>query len=71
MVFAGVNLFGTFGVILAPALVSLLLAPLRVYLLRPHQGWDPQADVVLNVLGFGLTGLACWIYWDKIVLLIQ
>lgn len=64
---AGIYFFGLFGVILAPAISSLLLAPIRVHLLRPHQGWDPVADFILYVVGFGLTGLACWIYWDDIL----
>lgn len=69
LVYLGVTWFGIFGVILAPALTSLMLGPLRVYLLRPHQGWDPQADVGLHAIGFCLTGLGCWLYWDKISVL--
>lgn len=66
----GVTLAGTFGVILAPAAVSLLLSPLRVWLLRRHQGLDPIGDLFLNAFGLGLTGLACWLHWDQVVLLI-
>lgn len=66
----GVTQAGTFGVILAPAAVSLLLSPFRVYLLRRHQGLDPVGDLMLNACGLTLTGVACWFYWDKVVLLI-
>lgn len=66
----GVAWFGTFGAILAPMITNILLMPLRVHLLRPHQGWDPTADAVLNGIGFALTGLACWIYWDDVLLLL-
>lgn len=69
LAFTGIYFFGTLGVIIAPAISSLLLAPIRIRLLRPHQGWDPLADMVLYIFGFGLTALACWIYWDDIVLL--
>ena len=71
LLLAGVAWLGTFGAILAPTVTNILLMPLRVYLLRPHQGWDPLADAVLNTSGFALTGLACWLYWDQVVLLIN
>lgn len=70
LLFLAVNLAGTFGVILVPLAVNLLLSPLRIYLLRRHQGWDPAGDVVLSSAGCLVTGLACWLYWDRIVLLI-
>lgn len=66
----GVNLAGTFGVILAPALVAVLMNPLRIRLLRRHQAFDGPGDLMLNGFGLTLTGLACWLYWDQITLLI-
>lgn len=71
LLLVAVQWFGTFGVIVTPALVHLLLMPLRVRLLKPHDGWDPVADMCFNGAGLGLTGLACWIYWDKVALLIS
>ena len=54
-----------------PGIVNLLLSPLRIHLLRKHAGWDPLGDAVLSSFGFAMTGLACWIYWDQIALLID
>lgn len=65
-----VNWLGTFGVILVPMVVNLMISPLRIYLLRQHEGWDPVADIVLSTSGCVATGLACWLYWDQVVLLI-
>lgn len=70
LLFLAVDLAGTFGVILVPLAVNLLLSPLRIYLLRRHHGWDPVGDIVLSTSGCLVTGLACWLYWDRIALLI-
>ena len=70
LLYIAVNLAGTFGVILVPIAVGLLLSPLRIQMLRKHAGWDPLGDVTLSLAGFSLTGLACWLYWDRIVFLI-
>ena len=70
LLFVGVNLAGTFGVILVPVALQFLLTPLRIALLRRQNGWDPLADTVLSAAGFAVTGLACWVYWDRIILLI-
>jgi O-antigen/teichoic acid export membrane protein len=69
LMLAGAFWFGIFGVVVAPALASLLSHPLRVYWVRPYRGWDKWADFGFLVVGFALTGLACWLYWDQIVVL--
>lgn len=66
-----VQIGGTFAVILVPGLVNLLLSPLRIWLLRKHSGWDAKGDLLLSTYGFFLTGTACWIYLDQILLLID
>ena len=70
LLFAAVNLASIFGVILVPMIVTLMLSPLRIYLLRRHDGWDPVGDVVLNTTGLLATGLACWWHWDRIAVLL-
>ncbi|GHF71708.1 oligosaccharide flippase family protein [Seohaeicola zhoushanensis] len=64
-----VQTMGTFGVILVPGLVTMLLSPLRVRLLRRHNGWDTRGDLLLGTFGFATTGAACLLYWDRIILL--
>ena len=66
----GVQLAGTFGVIIAPGIANMMLSPLRIYLLRGHDGWDAWGDFMLSVFGFVTGGIACWIHWDQILLLI-
>lgn len=70
LLLAAVKLAGTFGVILVPLALHLLLSPLRIYLLRRHEGWDAVGDIVLTTAGCAVTGLACWWHWDRIALLI-
>lgn len=67
----GVLTAGIFGVALAPAAVNVLLIPLVRYFVRPYHAWDPVGDAALYLGGFALTGSACWLYWDRITLLIS
>ncbi len=69
LLIAAVHWAGTFGVILVPALVNLLLSPLRIWLLRRHDGWDAKGDAMMSTYGLALTGLACWIYRDEVLAL--
>ena len=69
LLIAAVQWAGTFGVILVPGVVNLLLSPLRIRLLRRHNGWDARGDMILSTYGFALTGLACWIYRDEVLAL--
>lgn len=71
LLLVGVQIAGTFAVILVPGIVHVLLIPLRAWLLSKHGGWDPVGDLILGTYGFALTGMACWMYWDQIVLLID
>lgn len=70
LLLVAVNLAGIFGVILVPVAVNLLLSPMRIRILRRHDGWDPAGDAILSIFGFAATGLACWWHWDRIALLI-
>lgn len=61
-----VQYVGVFGAILVPGLVAMLVSPFRVRFLRQHKGWDPVGDMLLSSFGFGVSGLACWMYWDDL-----
>lgn len=66
LMFVGVIWFGMFGVIIALGLAPMLTYPLRAYLVHRFKGWDPVGDIVLNLFGFGMTGWACWLYWEEV-----
>lgn len=66
---AGVIWFGTFGVVVAPALASLATHPLRILWVSRYKGWDKWADLGFLLGGFSLTGVACSLYWDQIEVL--
>ena len=47
-----------------------LTYPLLVRFLRRYNAWDRLGDSLLMLGGFTLTGLAVWIHWDRILLLV-
>lgn len=66
LMLAGVYWLGIFGVILAPALATLLVHPLRIFWVRPLKGWDALGDAMFLSLAGGAAAYACWLYWDQI-----
>lgn len=68
--FAGITWYGIAGAIVAPGIAALATYPLRSYFLRHHHANDNLADVVFLTLGFAVNGLACWVNWDAIKVLI-
>lgn len=70
LLFAGVIWYGTFGVLLAPALANLMTYPLRASLAHRYGGWDGWGDLMLYGFGFLCTGAACWWHWAEIAKLI-
>ncbi len=70
LLFTGVIWLGLFGAIIAPGIAALIAYPLRVAYLRQYKANDPVSDALFLGLGFGLTGLACWLNWEAISTLI-
>lgn len=67
---AGVIWLGVPGAILAIFAANLLTAPLCIYFLQRHKGWDAAGDAVFFAVGLVLNGLLCWHYWDEIARLL-
>lgn len=70
LLFTGINLFGIVGAILAPCISALISYPLRKHMLRPYHANDDLGDAAFLTVGFLLSGIACWLHWDDILLLL-
>lgn len=70
LMYLGVSAFGIPGAAFAIAAGPLLTYPLLAFYLHPYRNWDPKGEIGLMLLGFALTGAACWLYWDQIVTLL-
>lgn len=66
LMLVGVYWLGIFGVILAPAFATLLVHPIRIFWVRPLQGWDALGDAVFLSVAGSAAAYACWLYWDQI-----
>ncbi len=69
--YIGISWLGIFGAVLGPGLAFLTTYPLRVRYLRLYGAWDPRGDLGFMVLGFAVSGFACWLHWSEIVQLIS
>ena len=58
------------GAAIAIAGAQVITYPLLVAFLRRYKSWDPLGDSLLMLGGFALTGLAAWMHWDEILLLV-
>lgn len=69
LMYVGILWLGIFGVILAPCIATILVHPLRVFWVRPHNGWDALGDSLFLLIGGGLAIWTCMRYWEEIQLL--
>jgi len=61
-----ISRFGILGAIFAVGLTMLLSYPLRARAVHRYDAWDPKADLVTVVLGWGCAVLSVWIWWAEI-----
>lgn len=62
--FGGILFMGIAGALLAPAIASILVYPLLVYLIRPYGGWDPSHDAIFALIGIVSVGLVWMLHGD-------
>ena len=70
LLFVAVPQFGVIGAALAIGLTPLLTYPVQARFLHRYGNWDAKGDLGLFVLGYTGTGLACWLHWDGLALLL-
>jgi O-antigen/teichoic acid export membrane protein len=68
-IFIGVYYLGIAGAILSTGFVGLLVYPVKSWMISRYASWDPVGEIGSMIVGFAITGTACWIYWDDIALL--
>lgn len=65
-----VYFYGIFGAIIAPGLTGVLTYPLLVRQISFYDANDRAGDIVFTILGLISGGLACWVWWADIALLL-
>lgn len=63
-IYAGFQLAGLFGAILAQGVAAMLAYPLRAKMAHKHQAWDWKIDLLAFVVPTVVALGAVWLHWD-------
>jgi len=63
--------FGLVGAIFGIGLTFLVTYPLRAYIARRYQAWDPKTDLMAFALGMGFFAVACALWRAPILALME
>jgi len=69
LVYLAVKHLGVIGAPLGVGLAQLLTYPLLTYFLRRYANWDFKGDAGLICAGAAVMGFACWLHYDRLLLL--
>ena len=67
VMYVGLINIGLVGVIVAPAISSMITYPVQIYLVYRYRGWDPLHDAIFLSLTVALCALGVWLNQDALL----